>query len=110
MTPPHGDQDIAFLYVVYEIGGSSSPNGALMNHGGRECGLVLSGWLEVSVGADTYELGPGDSVAFDSTIPHRVRNIGTEPVHAVWFGIGRRDDERLGPLRAIAAPRDGSED
>lgn len=102
LTPRNGDHSIAFLYVIYELGGSSSPNGGLMSHGGCEFGLVLSGWLEVTVGADTYELGPGDSVGFESTTPHRVRNIGAEPAHAVWFGVGRRDDERLRPLHAAA--------
>lgn len=103
LTPRHADHNIAFLYVIYDLGGSSSPNGSLMSHGGREYGLVLSGWLEVTIGAETYELGPGDSVCFDSTVPHRVRNIGTEPVHAIWFGVGRRYDERVRQLDAPAA-------
>jgi mannose-6-phosphate isomerase-like protein (cupin superfamily) len=102
---PTGDDDrgVAFLYVIYDIGGSSSPDGSLMTHGGREYGLVLSGWLEVTIGSETYELGPGDSVCFDSTVPHRVRNIGTEPVHGVWVGVGRRADRRLHAFRASAA-------
>lgn len=103
LTPPHADHDIAFLYMIWDVGGSSSPDGSLMSHGGREYGLVLSGWLEVTVGQETYELGPGDSICFDSTVPHRVRNIGTEPVHGVWFGVGRRGDERLRALNASAA-------
>lgn len=98
LTPPHEDHDIAFLYVIYEVGGSSSPDGSLMSHGGREYGLVLSGWLQVTVGSETYELGPGDSICFDSTVPHRVSNIGAEPVHGVWLGIGRRADRRIRAL------------
>jgi transcriptional regulator with XRE-family HTH domain len=89
------DPAVDFLHVVYDVGGSSSSSDALIQHSGREYGLVLSGSLEVSVGFDTYELGPGDSISFDSSEPHRLRNAGDEPVRAVWFVSGRREsDER----------------
>jgi mannose-6-phosphate isomerase-like protein (cupin superfamily) len=64
---------------------------------------VLSGTLEVTVGFDTYELGSGDSISFDSTVPHCLRNVGTKPVHGVWFVIGRQHDHR-----ASALAEDGS--
>ena len=32
-------------------------------------------------------LGPGDSVCFDSTTPHRYRNDRAEPAVGVWFVI-----------------------
>lgn len=102
LTPPHADPHVAFLYVVYDVGGSSSRDDSLMRHGGREYGLVLSGTLEVTVGSERYELGPGDSVSFDSTVPHRVRNIGKEPVHGVWIGIGRQSDQRVRALHDTA--------
>ena len=84
------DPDVDFLYVVYEPGGASSPAQTLMRHSGKEYGFVISGRLEVSIGFDEYELGPGDSIAYDSTIPHRLRTLGDEPVHAIWFVVGRR--------------------
>ena len=38
-----------------------------MRHMGREYGLVLSGRLRVTIGFDEeHELGPGDSIAFES--------------------------------------------
>ena len=46
------------------------------------------------MGFDTFELGPGDSISFDSTVPHRLRNVGNEPAHGVWFVIGRHGDQR----------------
>jgi transcriptional regulator with XRE-family HTH domain len=88
------DPDADFLYVTYDVGGSSSPD-HFMRHSGREYGLVLSGELEVTVGFETYVLGPGDSISFDSTMPHRLRNAGTEPVHGVWFVVGRQADNRM---------------
>lgn len=88
------DPEADFLYVVYDVGGSSSQGDCLVRHSGREYGLVLSGTLEVTVGFDTYELGPGDSISFDSTVPHCLRNVGNEPAHGVWFVIGRQHDLR----------------
>jgi transcriptional regulator with XRE-family HTH domain len=87
---PTAEQDADFLYVVYEVGGASSREGTHMRHMGREYGLVLSGRLRVTIGFDDeHELGPGDSIAFESSRPHRLENIGSEPVEAIWFVVGR---------------------
>jgi transcriptional regulator with XRE-family HTH domain len=95
---PEADPEADFLYVVYEVGGSSCQGDRFIRHSGREYGLVLSGTLEVTVGFDTYELGPGDSICFDSTVPHCLRTIGSKPVHGVWFVIGRQSDQRTAAL------------
>lgn len=84
------DPNVDFLSVVYEPGGDSSPNGTLLRHAGREYGLVMSGRLLVTVGFETHELGPGDSISFDSTTPHRLVNPGSETTTAVWVVVGRR--------------------
>lgn len=88
------DPDVDFIWVVYEAGGSSSPDDSMIRHAGREYGLVLSGRLEVTVGFETTVLGPGDSISFDSTTPHRLRNAGDEPVTGVWVVVGRNADPR----------------
>jgi transcriptional regulator with XRE-family HTH domain len=86
------DPDVDFIWVAYEAGGSSSADDAMIRHAGREYGLVLSGRLEVTVGFERTVLGPGDSISFDSTRPHRLRNAGDEPVTGVWVVVGRRAD------------------
>jgi transcriptional regulator with XRE-family HTH domain len=83
------DRDVEFLSAIYEAGGSSSPDGSLMRHSGREFGIVLSGELGVKVGFEDYVLGAGDSIAFDSSIPHRLHNDGAEIVTAIWIVVGR---------------------
>jgi transcriptional regulator with XRE-family HTH domain/quercetin dioxygenase-like cupin family protein len=94
------DPDVDFIWVVYDVGGSSSPEDSFIRHAGREYGLVLSGRLEVTVGFETSVLGPGDSISFESTTPHRLRNAGDEPVTGVWVVVGRRSDPRAdGPQR-----------
>jgi transcriptional regulator with XRE-family HTH domain len=91
---PGPDHDIDFLFVTYDVEGSSSEGNRSMRHSGHEYGLVLSGKLEVTVGFDHYVLGPGDSISFDSTVPHRLTNLGDEPVRGVWVVVGRQDDSR----------------
>jgi mannose-6-phosphate isomerase-like protein (cupin superfamily) len=79
---------------MYPVGAESCQQDALVTHGGREYGYVTSGTLGVRVGFDEYELGPGTSIVFDSSSPHRLWTIGDEPVNAVWLVIGRAADPR----------------
>lgn len=104
---PTAEPDADFLYVVYEVGGASSRPGTHMRHMGREYGLVLSGRLRVTIGFDEeqHELGPGDSIAFESSRPHRLENAGDEPVEAIWFVVGRsQSDVRKLALDAVIEP------
>ena len=87
------DRDIEFLLAIYEVGGASSSDGRLVRHSGREFGLVLSGTLSVTVGFEDHVLRPGDSISFESTIPHRLHNDGDEVVRAIWVTLGRYTDE-----------------
>lgn len=88
------EEGIDFLLATYEVGGASTPDESLMRHEGREYGYVISGRLGIKIGFQEYELGPGDSIAFDSTRPHRLYNTGDVPVQAIWFVVGRDHDGR----------------
>jgi len=80
---------VEFLHVIYEVGGASSPVDAFQRHSGHEWGYVLSGALTVTIGFDEYQLQAGDAVSLASSVPHRLANNGDEPVHAIWFVLGR---------------------
>jgi transcriptional regulator with XRE-family HTH domain len=97
---PGPDHDLDFLFVTYDVGGASSEGNRSIRHSGHEYGLILSGTLEVTVGFDHYVLGPGDSISFDSTVPHHLTNRGDEPVRGVWVVVGRQDDSRRGRIDA----------
>jgi transcriptional regulator with XRE-family HTH domain len=96
------DHNVDFLLLRYPPGSESTPPHSLMRHNGTEYGYILRGRLQVSIGFDTYEIGPGDSIAFDCTQPHRFSTVGEEAVEAVWFVVGRRntlsvDDSSIAP-------------
>jgi transcriptional regulator with XRE-family HTH domain/uncharacterized cupin superfamily protein len=79
---------IDFLYLIYEPGGESSPKDAMQRHAGREWGYVLEGPFHVTIGFDEYVLDAGDSIAFDSTIPHSFHNESDSDVTAIWYVLG----------------------
>lgn len=97
---PAPDQDVEFLYVVYDVGGATAEDGLLFRHGGKEYGVVVSGRLGIQIGFERYELAPGDSVTFDARTPHRLWTIGDQPVTAIFAILGRHGD----PRTASAAP------
>ena len=97
------DPEAEFLHVTYEVGGASGPPDAFQRHNGREWGVVLSGTLRVSIGFESFVLGAGDAITIPSTTPHRLENVGDQPVQAVWFVLGRGDP---GVGSSPASPRD----
>jgi quercetin dioxygenase-like cupin family protein len=69
----------------------------MMSHSGKEYGIVISGQCGAKVGDQDYELDAGDSIAFDSSTPHRIFNRGdSEPMVAIWTVVGRDGDPRVG--------------
>jgi transcriptional regulator with XRE-family HTH domain len=80
---------VEFLQVEYQPGGSSTGDTTFMRHAGQEFGYGLAGRLTIHLGFDTHQLGPGDSISFPATTPHRLGNDGTEPAVALWCIIGR---------------------
>jgi transcriptional regulator with XRE-family HTH domain len=53
-------------------------------HEGDECGYVLSGRIEVKVGEEVVQLKQGESIHFNGTKPHGIRNAGQAVSESVW--------------------------
>lgn len=84
---PEQEAHVDFLEIQYESGASSAQN--LMLHPGREYGLVLEGELTVYLGFEEVTLKAGDTIAYDSTRPHRLSNRGDSLARAVWVVVSR---------------------
>jgi DNA-binding XRE family transcriptional regulator/quercetin dioxygenase-like cupin family protein len=97
LTPQPNDK-VEFLHVVYPVGGESCPTDSLVRHGGKEYACVLSGRLGIRLGFEEFELGPGDSIAFDAQQPHRLWTIGSKPATAIWVILNREGDGRAKPV------------
>jgi transcriptional regulator with XRE-family HTH domain len=94
---PTPDKDVEFLVVVYDVGAESCSKDALIRHGGKEYAYILSGQLGIKIGFEEFELGPGDSIAFDAQMPHRLWTVGREPAEALWVVLNRHGDNRVRP-------------
>jgi transcriptional regulator with XRE-family HTH domain len=88
LTPGH-DPHVDGLLVTYEPGGQSSSSGQLMTHGGVEYAYLMEGELSLEVGFETYVIGAGDSVRFESSMPHLYRNLGTSRARGIWYVVDR---------------------
>lgn len=86
LTSSHHDKT-DFMFVRYEVGGSSTLEDRLIRHAGVEYGFILSGTLQIALGFDTHILNAGDSISFDSSRPHRLYNIGDVAVEAIWVNM-----------------------
>jgi len=78
-----GEADAEFLEVVYAPG-TEAPAEHIV-HQGREYGVIIAGCLSVEVRGESTTLAAGDSIVFDSALPHRFWNEGDVEVRAIWF-------------------------
>jgi transcriptional regulator with XRE-family HTH domain len=51
---------------------------------GEQHGVVIKGFLELTLGDDVITLNCGDSFSYPTRIPHRFRNPGTEEAIMIW--------------------------
>ncbi|MXQ10770.1 cupin domain-containing protein [Microvirga makkahensis] len=68
--------NLQILHESYEPGADTGTT--MLEHNSHEGGVILSGELEITVGDQVRVLTAGDAYLFDSRIPHRFRNVGTE--------------------------------
>lgn len=90
LAAPSGGASVDPMVVTYEPGASSSVEGRMMRHAGVEYAYILEGELTLQLDFESYVLGPGDSLHFDSVRPHLYINRGTTIARGVWFVVGRR--------------------
>ncbi len=76
-----------FFESTYPPGASSSVDGAMLVHEGYETGSVISGELTFEFTEGSVRLGPGGSLSFAASRPHRVVNETDAVAVAVWLTI-----------------------
>lgn len=70
------NSQLQILHERYRPGADTGQS--TLSHDGEEGGIVLQGRLEVSVGDKVQTLSAGDAYRFNSRLPHRFRNTGSE--------------------------------
>ncbi len=82
LLSPDLNRKIEFLLTVAGPGMNSGHD--FLSHDGEECGIVVKGKVEFTVGEETFLMEEGDSIYFSSSQPHRWRNVGNVPAQLVW--------------------------
>lgn len=54
-------------------------------HPGRELGIIVQGRAEFTSGSRSHQLAEGDSISFNSDVPHVLRNTGSQVLRAYWI-------------------------
>jgi transcriptional regulator with XRE-family HTH domain len=79
----HDKGALQIMEIVLEPTGESG--GEPYNHEGEEGGVVLEGHLELYIDGSVYRLGEGDAFCFESTLPHKFRNLANGPTRVLWI-------------------------
>ena len=86
LTP--SNSNLEFMYDEYEA--NSSTGDKLYQHDGEECAFVLEGQLEVGLNDKKFILSEGDCIWFQSTIPHKIKNLSNKKTIAIWVNTPPR--------------------
>jgi transcriptional regulator with XRE-family HTH domain len=81
MLCPDLQHNIEFMYLVFPPG---TKVGEIFTHAGEECGYVFEGTFKGVVGDKEIVLEAGDSVYYDSSLPHCWETVGDKEVRAIW--------------------------
>jgi transcriptional regulator with XRE-family HTH domain len=74
-----GDLTESKLQILHERYRPGADTGqSMLSHEAEEGGIVLEGRLEVTVANQVRTLSAGDAYRFNSRLPHRFRNTGSE--------------------------------
>jgi quercetin dioxygenase-like cupin family protein len=80
MLAPDGNRSLMPLLVTVERGGHTVE---ATSYQGEEFVHVLEGALTVLLGDEEIVLGAGDTLSYDTTVPHAIANRGATPVRFI---------------------------
>jgi hypothetical protein len=83
---------VTLFESTYPPGASSSPVGEMLVHAGYDCGHVVSGELTFEFSDGSVRLGPGGSLSFAATRPHRVVNTADEVAVSIWLTVASPEE------------------
>ena len=77
----------------------------LVTHEGQECDIVIRGQMKIQIGSNTEILNPGDTIYYDSSIPHGMIAVNGEDC-AFYTIVLSNQAARLGEEAAAVATVD----
>lgn len=86
LLTPITDGNIEMIRIYLEPGQDDQ---RLVKHTGEECGHVLKGEMTIVLGDKQHILHEGDTIRFNSNVPHRFLNHTDETAISIWAMTGR---------------------
>lgn len=73
----HGNRAQSFAEAIVPVGTATR----LHRHGrSEEIYHIVAGWGRMTLGTERFEVSPGDTIAIPPRTPHRIENVGEEPL------------------------------
>ncbi len=82
LSSDHENHIIDFVKITLKSGQVYDIND--ITHEGEECGYILSGTMTVRLNGENYELHEGDSIYFNSNLPHKYMNLHENDCISIW--------------------------
>lgn len=82
LTSPDSNKQMEPL--LFKLDKNATSGHSMYKHFGQEFVLVLKGSIEITLNSTTYVLRKGDSMYFNSSIPHSFRNLQKGASEALW--------------------------
>jgi len=76
LLTPDLNRKIELIWIEIEPGKQIEP--VAFAHEGEECSIVIEGQYNLWIGDKEYVMNEGDSISFDSSIPHKLANLGSQ--------------------------------
>jgi transcriptional regulator with XRE-family HTH domain len=83
LISPRPSKHVEVYTAELEPGGTTSER-PYVHGASQEILLVLRGRIRCWVGEDSFEMCGGDSVEYQTDLPHRAENSGDEPAEVLW--------------------------
>ncbi|MET1231788.1 MAG: helix-turn-helix domain-containing protein [Candidatus Limnocylindrales bacterium] len=91
------DGGVSRELCIVQVTGLPGGSTGLHAHPGDEHHIVLQGRVRLTQGEHSVEVGPGDYVLWDATIPHDAESIGDEPPVLLIVSMRQRGTETAPP-------------
>jgi transcriptional regulator with XRE-family HTH domain len=82
LTSP--DQNKQMEPLLFKMAKNSSSGDKPYQHFGQEFVIVLKGKCEIELGETKHILNKGDSIYFNSSIPHLFKNLSSKETELIW--------------------------
>lgn len=82
LSPDGQDRQMDFIKITLKSGQTFDREG--ISHEGEECGYVLFGTLTILINGENVTLHEGDSIYFNSSLPHKYMNLTSDHCISIW--------------------------